>query len=314
MSWRGDIIAPCRRAGIPAAIWLLLVGMGTSVAAQARAALVERGNQPASRSNGTPTILRDAGIDHHEGAAIPRELPFTDESGRDIVLGQYFGTRPVILAIVYYRCPMLCTMVLNDLTRTLNSLSETSGKEFDVIAVSFDPKETADLAAEKKRQYMRAYHRAGAEVGWHFLTGSQRSLSELCSVAGFRYAWDEKNHQWAHASGLIVLTSDGHICRYLDGIDYAPPDLRSAIAQAAARKIAPGEQARSVLYCFSYDPATGRYGLLVMRALRLGGIATVGLIIGSVWLTVKRDRRASAATAPVHARSRSEVLNLGESA
>ena len=240
---------------------------------------------------GGPPILRDVGIDNHEGDAIPPDLAFRDETGRSVRLSQYFGRRPIILALVYYRCPMLCTMVLNDLTRCMNSLHENAGEQFDVLAISFDPGETPDLAAAKKQQYIRAYRRAGADVGWHFLTGPQESISRLTAAVGFRYAWDAKNQQWAHASGLVILTPDGRIARYFYGIDYAPTDLRLAIAEAGARKISPPLATRILLYCFHYDPSTGRYGLLVMRLVQIGGVITLLLLGGSFWLTARRDRR-----------------------
>ena len=156
-------------------------------------------------------ILHDVGINPHEGASIPLDLAFADEAGRSVQLADYFGHRPIVLALVYYRCPGLCTMVLNDLTRTMNSLSENAGEQFDVLAISFDPNEAQVLAAEKKRQYIRAYRRPHAEKGLHFLTGSQESISRLTAEVGFRYAWDSASQQWAHTSGLIILTPDGRI-------------------------------------------------------------------------------------------------------
>jgi len=247
---------------------------------------------------GTPAILHDVGIDHHEGASIPPGLVFRDENGREVHLADYFGKRPIILALVYYRCPMLCTMVLNDLTRSLNSLSENSGDKFDVLAISFDPRETPDLAAAKREQYLRAYRRPNAEQGWHFLTGPQQSISELTKTAGFRYTWDEKLQQWAHASGLLILTPEGRISRYFYGIDYAPTDVRLAIAEAGEKKISQSAPTRILLYCFQYDPATGRYSLAIMRILRVAGLITLLLVGGSIWLTVRHDRRVRSGQLP----------------
>ena len=257
--------------------------LASSAGAQVRAPI-----QPGP--TGSPPILRDVGIDNHEGDAIPPDLAFRDETGRSVRLADYFGRRPIILALVYYRCPMLCTMVLNDLTRSMNSLHENAGEQFDVLAISFDPNETPDLALAKKQQYIRAYRRAGAEAGWHFLTGPQESISRLTAAVGFRYAWDAKNQQWAHSSGLVILTPDGRIARYFYGIDYAPTDLRLAIAEAGARKISPPLTTRVLLYCFHYDPTTGRYGLLVMRLVQIGGVITLLLLGGSFWLMTRRDR------------------------
>jgi protein SCO1/2 len=218
---------------------------------------------------------------------------FRDEEGRSVALAQYFGQKPVILALVYYRCPMLCTMVLNDLTRSLNALEASAGDQFTVLAVSFDPAETPDLATAKKDQYLRAYRRPHAEQGWHFLTGPQESIARLAAAVGFRYAWDAKNQQWAHASGLVILTPSGHISRYFYGIDYAPTDLRLALAEAGEQKISPSASTRVLLYCFHYDPSTGRFGLAIMRLLQTGGILTLLLLGGSIWLTIRRDRRVA---------------------
>ncbi|HWE01282.1 MAG TPA: SCO family protein [Tepidisphaeraceae bacterium] len=240
---------------------------------------------------GGPPILRDVGIVSHEGDSIPFDLLFTDEKGRPVRLAQYFGRRPIILALVYYRCPMLCTMVLNDLTRAMNSLTMQAGDQFDVLAVSFDPSETPALAAAKKEQYQRAYRRPHAEEGMHFLTGPQESISRLTNAVGFRYAWDPKFQQWAHSSGLVILTPDGHISRYFYGIDYAPNDLRLALAEAGEKKISRSVSTRVLLYCFHYDPSTGKYGLAVMRMIQTGGIITLVLLGGSIWLTVRRDRK-----------------------
>jgi protein SCO1/2 len=248
---------------------------------------------------GGPPILRDVGIDHHEGDAIPFDATFVDENGQSVRLAQYFGQKPVILALVYYRCPMLCTMVLNDLTRSMNSLPTSAGKDFTVLAVSFDPAETPELAAAKKQQYIRAYRRPNSEAGWHFLTGPQESISRLTAAVGFRYAWDAKNKQWAHSSGLVILTPQGRIARYFYGIDYAPTDLRLALAEAGKQKISPPASTRILLYCFHYDPSTGKYGLAIMRLLQTGGIITLLLLGGSIWLTVRRDRRTAGPAFPI---------------
>ncbi len=223
---------------------------------------------------------------------------FRDEAAKDVRLGQYFGRKPVILALVYYKCPMLCTMVLNDLTRSMNSLPTNAGEHFDVLAVSFDPNETPELAADKKLQYVRAYRRPHAEEGMHFLTGPQESISRLAAAVGFRYAWDAEFKQWAHASGLVILTPDGHIARYFYGIDYAPSDLRLALAEAGQKKISLSPTVRVMLYCFHYNPATGKYGLAVMRLLQTGGVITLIVLGSSIWLTIRRDRRLARSPHP----------------
>ena len=255
---------------------------------------------------GGPPILRDVGIDHHEGDSVPFDATFRDENDQSVRLAQYFGQKPVILALVYYRCPMLCTMVLNDLTRTLNSLPTAAGNDFTVLAVSFDPSETPELAAAKQRQYLRAYRRPHAEQGWHFLTGPRESISRLTAAAGFRYAWDAKNQQWAHSSGLIVLTPDGRISRYFYGIDYAPNDLRLALAEAGEQKISQPVSTRVLLYCFHYDPASGKYGLAIMRLLQTGGVLVLIALGGSIWFTLRRDRRTAWRAFPMGATEASQ--------
>lgn len=260
---------------------------------------------------GKPNILRDVGIDPHPGAAIPGDLVFNDEAGRPVKLGQYFGKRPMILTLVYFKCPMLCTMVLNDVTRTINSLPQSCGEQFDILTISFDPHETPALAAAKKDQYIRAYRRPHASDGWHFLTGSQASIDRLTKTAGFRYAWDAQHGVWAHASGIMVLTPTGKIARYFYGIDYAPVDLRLALLEAGEQKISKSTSDRILLYCFHYDPTSGKYGLMVMRLVQTGGVLTLLFLGGSIWLTVRRDRRKAAA-AGKHARERQTRAEIEE--
>jgi protein SCO1/2 len=236
-----------------------------------------------------PSVLKDVGIDQKLDVQVPADLMFHDEDGRDVRLGDYFGKRPIVLALVYYKCPMLCTMVLNDLTKSMNSMKMNCGEQFDVLTVSFDPNETPTLAAEKKRQYIRAYRRPHAEEGWHFLTGSQASIESLTRTVGFRYAWDPKYQQYAHASGLILLTPEGKTSRYFYGIDYAPSDLELSLAEASHGKVTSvGDQI--LLFCFHYDPTTGRYSLMVSRLIAAGGVLTV-LSLGSYMLLMfHRDR------------------------
>ena len=228
-------------------------------------------------------ILRDVGIDQKLGVQVPADLSFRDETGRDVKLGDYFGKRPMILALVYYKCPGLCTMVLNDITRAMNSMRATCGKQFDILTISFDPHETPDLALEKKQQYLRAYQRASAKDGWHFLTGDAPAINRLTQTVGFRYAWDEKYKQYAHASGIIVLTPEGKTARYFYGIDYAPTDLELAIAEAGQGRTASVTD-KVLLYCFHYDPSTGKYSLMVTRIVQAGGVITVLVVVGMILL------------------------------
>jgi len=236
-----------------------------------------------------PNLIQQIGIDQKLGEQVPLDLVFKDESGRTVPLRTYFNTRPVILTLVYYRCPSLCTMVLNDLLRSIRTLNLKLGQDFDIVTVSFDPSETPALAAKKKQQYIREYHRPGSEAGWHFLTGNADSIARLTQAVGFRYAWDPGSKSFAHASGIMVLTPQGKISRYFYGIDYAPSDLKLSLIEASSKKI--GSTAdRILLYCFHYDPRTGRYGVLVWRTVQVGCTLTIlalGAFIGhSLW----RDR------------------------
>lgn len=227
-------------------------------------------------SNGLPPALEKAGIEQKLNEQVPLDAVFKDENGKEVRLSEYFGKRPVILALVYYECPMLCNEVLNGLTGSLKSLSFDTGKDFDVVAISFDARENdkPDLAKSKKEGYMKRYGRTGTENGWHFLTGTQGEIDKVASSVGFKYYWDEQSQQFAHAGGVIVLTTEGKISRYLYGIDYAPKDLKFALMEGAENKIGnPAE--KLLLYCFHYDPATGKYGLSILRILRLAGIVTL---------------------------------------
>jgi len=241
-------------------------------------------------SNVPPPMLREVGIDQKLSAPLPLALSFQDETGRTIQLRQYFGEKPVILAFVYYECPMLCTQVLNGLLESLETLSFDVGKEFNVVTVSFDPGETPKLAAEKKASYLKQYERAGAEQGWHFLTGDSAAIRQLTSTVGFRYKYDSVTDQFAHASGIMVITPQGKIARYFYGIEYPARDLRLALVEASENKI--GSLVDQVLlYCFHYDPAIGKYGLVIMNVLRLAGVATV-IALGTFMIVMfRRDRK-----------------------
>lgn len=229
-------------------------------------------------SNGLPPALEKAGIEQKLNAQISLDAVFKDENGREVRLGEYFGKRPVILALVYYECPMLCNEVLNGLTGSLKGLSFDAGKEFDVVAISFDARENEkpDLAKNKKESYMKRYSRPGTENGWHFLTGTQGELDKVTQAVGFNYYWDEKSNQFAHAGGIMIATPEGKLSRYLYGIDYAPKDIKFAVMESAENKIGnPAEQL--MLYCYHYDPSTGKYGLSILKVIRLAGIV---LLIG----------------------------------
>jgi protein SCO1 len=246
--------------------------------------------EPGVPSSTLPKPLREIGFDQNLDQSIPLEIPFTDESGASVRLGQYFGRRPVVMVFAYYECPMLCTMVVNGLASALGVISLTPGADFEVVVVSFDPRDTPAAASAKKTIYLERYQKAGADRGSHFLTGQRESIDRLTKAAGFRYVWDEQTKQFAHPSGIIVLTPDGRLARYLFGIEYGPRDLRFGIVEASSGKV--GNPADALLlYCFHYDPMTGRYGFVIMRALRLAGIATVLALGAFILVMVKRERR-----------------------
>ena len=237
-----------------------------------------------------PAPLRDVGIDQKLNEQLPLDLTFRDETGKPVQLRKYFGQKPVILSLVYYDCPMLCTLVLNGLTRSLRAVPLDVGDQFHVVTVSFDPRETAALAAAKKEAYVKRYARAQASQGWHFLTGEEASIQQLTRAVGFRYAYDEKSGQFAHATGIMVLTPTGRLARYFYGIDYSPRDLRLALVEASANKIGSAID-QLLLFCFHYDPKTGKYSLVVMNVLRIAGMGTL-LALGSfMFVMFRRDRR-----------------------
>jgi protein SCO1/2 len=265
----------------------LLVALLAAAPATASAQPARAAGPPAGAR---PPVLKDIGFDQRLGEILPLDITLRDESGADVRLGDFFGERPVVLTLVYYECPMLCTVTLNSLSSALATLSFDIGREFEVVTVSFDPREKAPLAAGKKKAYVSRYGRPGAEKGWHFLTGDREQLARLTAAVGFRYQWDETIRQFAHPSGLVVLTPEGRITRYLYGIEYAPKDLRLGLVEAAERRIGtPLDQA--MLFCYRYNPATGRYGLLTMRLVRGGAVLTV-LALGGFIFTMRRREQA----------------------
>jgi protein SCO1/2 len=222
-----------------------------------------------------------AGIDVRQrlGEPLPLDAEFLDEAGSRVELGEYFGERPVVLALVYYECPMLCTLVLNGLVKALRPMTYEPGSEFDIVVVSFDPGETPALAAEKKARYLEHYDRPSASDGWHFLTGEADSIERLTEAAGFDYVYDPERDEYAHAATLIVATPEGRLARYLFGVEYSSRDLKLAVVEASDGKIG-GIVEQFLLFCYHYDPATGRYSAVAMNMVRLGGVATVsGLVI-----------------------------------
>lgn len=246
--------------------------------------------RPAPVRDARPPILRYVGIDQRLGQPLPLDAVFQDETGRAVRLGQYFGKRPVVLVLAYYNCPMLCTEVLNGLLSSIRVLSFDAGRQFEIVTVSFDPRERPSDAAAKKKPYLAAYRRPGAAEGWHFLTGGQGSIERLTGAVGFRYRFDERLGQYAHAAAIYVATPEGKLSRYFLGIDYSPRDLRLALIESSHERIGnPIDQV--LLYCYHYDPVVGRYGAVVMNMVRVGGVLAV--LVLSVYLTVmfRRERR-----------------------
>lgn len=270
-------MVPVLRWGIAAAMWAAL-----AIAPALSAAWEKR------------SISDDVGIDQRLGERIPLDLPFRDEQGRAVVLGDFFRDKPVILSCVYYRCPMLCTQVLNGVLKAAQGLKLQMGADYTVLSVSIDPRDTPAKAAEKKRNYAREYRRPGADVGWRFLTGQPEAIAALTKAVGFRYRYDAASDQFAHASGVIVLTPDGRISRYFYGIDYPPRDLRLGLVESSQKRIgSPVDQV--LLLCFHYDPVTGRYGLAISALLRLAGLATLlalGMFLVRMFLLEKRRSAA----------------------
>jgi protein SCO1/2 len=247
------------------------------------------GLAPSLPMQGMPPALREVAFEQKLAQQVPLDITLRDESGKSVKLGDYFGRRPVVLSLVYYECPMLCTLTLNGLASALSVLSFDVGKEFDVVTVSFEPKETPELAAAKKAAYLKRYKRAGAEAGWHFLTGDKAELLRLTDAVGFRYVWDARTKQWAHPSGIVTLTPQGRISHYLFGIEYAPKDLRLSLVEAAQGNIGTAVD-QVLLYCYQYDPAMGRYGAAVMRLLRAASLLTLLALSSFVVLMIRRER------------------------
>jgi protein SCO1/2 len=241
-------------------------------------------------ASGSPAALEGIGIDQRLGESLPLDTPFRDDTGRAVTLGDYFGTKPVVLVMTYFECPMLCTLVLNGLTKTLKTLAFEPGKEFDVVAVSFDPRDTPETAAKKKATYIGEYGRPASAPGWHFLTGDAAAIARVAAATGFRYRWVEEEKQFAHAAAIMVATPEGRLARYFYGVDYAGRDLRLGLVEAADHKIGSAVDAL-LLFCYRYDPATGKYGAIALNLMRLGGVATV-LAIG-LFMTVMFRREAA---------------------
>jgi protein SCO1/2 len=248
--------------------------------------------QDSNLKTALPGALRGVGIDQNLDAQVPLHTILKDEAGREVPLSTFFHNgKPVLLAPVYYRCPMLCTQILTGVESTLKAVTFNPGQDFEVVAVSFDPKDTPELAASKKQLYLRRYDRPNTANGWHFLTGDEKNVRPLMDAIGYHYKYDPKTDQYAHASGIMILTPDGRVSRYFYGVEYAPRDVRLGLVEASKNKIGSPVDA-VLLFCFHYDPATGKYGAIAMNLLRAS--AALFALVGGTFLliVIRRDVRA----------------------
>jgi protein SCO1/2 len=242
-------------------------------------------------ANVRPPYLTNVGIEQHLDGQVPTDLAFVDDTGRPVKLGDYFGKKPLILNLVYYNCTMLCGEALAGLSASMKMIKFDVGNQFDVVTVSFNPKETAEIAAAKKVEYLKRYGRPNAAAGWHFLTGPPESINALTKAVGFQYQYDATKNQYAHATAIMVLTPQGRIARYFYGVDFPPKDLRLGLVEASKGKIGnPVDQV--LLYCYHYDPAAGKYGAVVSNMLKVGAGLTIFLIGGMLLILIRLDRVA----------------------
>jgi protein SCO1 len=277
------------RVAVSALAFATALACGAAAAQDLGPAPTDRVGAGVPSAGAMPELLQDVGLDQQLNTQLPLNLEFKDEQGRTVRLGDFFGKRPVILTLAYYECPMLCTQVLNGVASAIGVLKFSIGQEYEIVTVSFDPRDTPERARAKKASYIERYNRPGAEAGWHFLTGNSREISALTRAVGFRYAYNASVGQFAHASGIMVATPDGRLSHYFYGIEYWPRDLRLALIEAADRKI--GSPADAVLlYCFHYDPASGKYSLAVMTLVRIAGVVTL-VAVGAAIVWMRRRER-----------------------
>ncbi len=282
-----------RRSWFDAAVALALSSTLLAPAIYAQVSRYDE-KQMAPVSDKPPAILAGVGIAQHLNGQLPLGLAFTDDTGKQVELSSYFGKKPAILALVYYQCPMLCSEELNGLTGALQMVRFVPGKDFNVIVVSIDPTEGADLAAAKKRGYLKRYGHPDTAAGWHFLTGTQTNIDALTRAVGFGYVKipgpDGKLTQFAHASAIQIVTPEGKLAQYYMGVEYSPKDLLLGLNEASANRI--GSPVDNILtYCYHYDPQTNRHSLIVARVVQLGGVVTVGALGGFMLLMFRRDAR-----------------------
>lgn len=277
--------------GVALLVAILTLALAPAVAHAGQASPMTPMAMPMTPENAkaTPPLLQGIGIDQRLNEQVPLDLPFRDETGKTVRLGEYLGRKPVILSLVYFGCPMLCTLTENGLLHSLEEVKFSVGREFEVLTVSFDPQDTPEVAAAKKAVYVGLYGRKSAERGWHFLTGDQASITRLTQAVGFRYRWDASSKQFVHATGIMVLTPQGRIARYYYGIFYPSRDLRLGLVEASSNKIGSPVDA-VLLFCCRYDPATGKYGVIISRILQIAGLMTL-LSLGGLILALSRGHQ-----------------------
>jgi protein SCO1/2 len=277
---------------MPCAVFLALVSVASgqpNYPSSYRAYAGERG-QDGPPASVTPPQLEEVTFKQRLNERLPLEATFRDDAGRTVRLGDYFGKKPVVLAFVYYQCPMLCTQVMNGLSSAFGVLPFEPGQDFDVVLVSFDPRDTPAIAAEKKRAHLAYWSAERQAPAWHLLTGDDATIRRVTAAAGFTYRWDEATGQFAHVSGVLVATPAGTLSRYFYGIEYSPKELRLALVESGEGRVGSAID-ELLLYCFHYDPESGQYGLLVMNLIRLGGAATVLAIAGFIVIMRRREIR-----------------------
>lgn len=279
--------------GVATALLLLLLAGPGRAGAQGGFTGQRPTEAPGQRAGERPALLNEVRIDQKLDESVPGDLAFVDEDGRAVRLGQYFGERPIILALVYYECPMLCTQVLTGLVTAVGVLDFTAGQDYEVVVASIDPGEGPGLARAKKASYMERLDRAGADRGWHFLTGTQPAIDRLADAVGFRYAYDEAIDQYAHAAVIMVLTPEGRVSRYFYGIEYLSRDLRLGLVEASRNRIGTAVD-QALLLCYHYDPEAGRYGVAVMNLVRLGGLVTLAALGVFLVVALRRERTGAA--------------------
>jgi protein SCO1 len=251
-------------------------------------------DQKAARiaADNQPEIFKNIGIEQKLGTKLPLKTTFRDQTGASVSLQDYLSAKPAVLVFSYFDCPMLCPLVLEGLVRSLKPLSLNAGGDFDVLVISIDERDSPELAQKKRLEIINRYGRDGSEVGWHFLTGEKSAIDEVTRSAGFTYAWDETSKQYVHASGIFILTPQGEIARVLYGIDYTPRDIRLALVEAGDGTIGSAVD-QLLLYCYHYNPLTGKYGFVIMGTLRVAGVSTVLAMATFIITMLRRERRGS---------------------